>query len=192
MKLIIGLGNPGDKYKNTRHNMGFMVIDELAEKLTEGKVKWQDEKKFSAQTCRISEEILLVKPQTFMNDSGVAVAKILRYYDTKILSKDVWVIHDDMDISLGKIKIRMGGSGAGHHGIESIIESLGTDKFLRFRLGIGNPRREGSQVPVEDYVLKKFESSEVSGVKHMIKQTLLALEVALKDGVEKAMNEYNR
>ncbi len=197
MKLIVGLGNPGSKYESTRHNIGFRVLDELADKLTKGEVKWEDNKKFSSLIYSLPG-ILFAEPQTFMNASGAAVKKIATFY--KIAAGDVWVIHDDVDLPIGKLKIRFGGAAAGHHGVESIIDELGTDKFLRFRLGIGHPKeRLGSEefkggranVSVEDYVLKEFDSSEKAEVKHVIKQTLKALEVCLKDGPEKAMNQFN-
>ncbi|MFH0864359.1 MAG: aminoacyl-tRNA hydrolase [Candidatus Gottesmanbacteria bacterium] len=199
MKLIVGLGNPGTKYESTRHNIGFIVVEELAKKLIEGSVKWTEEKKFSSITCSLIPNIILVEPQTFMNGSGGPVTKLATFY--KIKPQDIWIIHDDIDLPIGKLKIRFGGAAAGHHGVESITEQLGTDKFLRFRLGIGHPREKlGSEeykggrakVEVENYVLKKFDSSETSEVKHMLKQTLLAIEVAMKDGVEKAMNQFNR
>ena len=196
MKLIVGLGNPGKKYEHTRHNVGFIVVEELARRANG---KWQMADKFSAEICKFSPEILLIKPQTFMNGSGEAVAKIAQFYKVKPL--DIWVIHDDVDIILGKLKIRIGGSGAGHHGVESIIESLGTDKFLRFRLGIGHPRErrdsEGYQdgdvkMDIETFVIREFDINEKTELKHLIKRTIQAVEVALKDGPEKAMSRFNR
>ncbi len=190
MKLIVGLGNPGSKYESTRHNIGFMVAQELAEKLTQGKVIWEENSRFNSLIFKPSSlDIILVKPQSFMNASGVAVVKLAQFY--KVRSQDIWVVHDEVDLPLGKIKIRLGGAAAGHHGVESIIEQLGTDKFLRFRLGIGHPGR-GADAHVEDYVLREFDINEKSEVKHLLKQTLKALEVALKEGPEKAMNEFNQ
>lgn len=203
MKLIIGLGNPGDKYKKSRHNLGFMVVDELARKLTKGEVKWeQDRRSNSLVFKQYPNRLILVKPQTFMNGSGQAVAKIIRYYGGENKTRnDLWVVHDDVDIQLGKLKIRMGGAAAGHHGVESIIEQLGTDKFLRFRLGIGHPRERrdsegykdgGVKMDVETFVIREFDINEKTELKHLIKQTVQAIEVALKDGPEKAMNRFNR
>ncbi len=190
MKLIVGLGNPGDKYKNTRHNIGFVIVDELAEKLTQGPVNWEKSSRFSSLILFSGEKnIILLKPQSFMNASGAVVAKITQYY--KVSAENIWIVHDDVDLPLGKIKIRLGGAAAGHHGVESIMASLGTDKFLRFRLGIGHPGR-GADAHVEDYVLKDFDTNEKSEVKHLTKQALQALEVSLKDGPEKAMNQFNR
>lgn len=199
MKIIVGLGNPGKKYAKTRHNLGFMVVDELGDVWDLRGVGWRKDEKFSAEICEPENDILLVKPQTFMNGSGEAVKKLAAYY--KPLSTDIWVIHDDVDISLGKLKIRMGGSGAGHHGVESLIEQLGTDKFLRFRLGIGHPRErrdsEGYQdgsvkMDVETFVIREFDINEKTELKHLLKQAVQAIKVALKDGPQKAMSRFNR
>lgn len=202
MILIVGLGNPGEKYQNTRHNLGFMVLDKLARKfLSLKQTKWQEDKKFNCLLLRIPPNILLVKPLTFMNASGVAVKKLADFY--KIESQNIWVIHDDVDLPLGKIKIRPGGGSAGHRGVESIIRELGTDKFVRFRLGIGHPNRIANskyqisnirrQMPklTEKYVLGEFGTEEKSEVKQMIKKTVKAVELALKDGMERAMNAFN-
>ena len=190
MKLIIGLGNPGEKYEQTRHNLGFIVMDELARKmLSLAKTKWVENKKFNSQLSIINSQLILVKPQTMMNASGYAVAKLTSFY--KVKPEDIWVIHDDVDLPLGKMKIRMGGAAAGHHGVESIIQQLGTDKFVRFRLGIGHPGR-GSDKLVEKYVLRRFDINETSETKQMIKKTMEAIRVALNDGLEKAMNEFNQ
>jgi len=188
MRLIVGLGNPGKRYEKTRHNVGFMIVDELARKWTKGKVIWEENKKFNAEIYRPGE-VLLIKPLTFMNASGSAVSKLAQFY--KVAPEDIWVIHDDVDLPLGTIKIRLGGAAAGHHGVESIIEKLGTDQFLRIRLGIGHPGR-GADSQVESYVLREFDINEKSQRKHLLKQTPLAIKVALKDGVEKAMSQFNR
>ena len=151
MILIVGLGNPGEKYKNSRHNLGFMVLDELArEMLSLAKTKWQENKKFNSQFIGIGPKTILVKPQTMMNASGFAVAKVANFYH--IEPAEIWVIHDDADLPLGRIKIRLGGGSGGHRGIDSMIEQLGTDKFVRFRLGIGEANR-GKDRLLEKYVL---------------------------------------
>lgn len=181
MKLIIGLGNPGDKYKGTRHNLGFAVLDELSKKMDGG--EWKLDKKFKSEILKINE-LLLIKPQTFMNDSGLAVKFFADYY--KILVEDIIIIHDDVDIILGKIKVRMGGSGAGHHGVESVIKSLGDDKFTRVRLGIGEGKKN-----IEEFVLETFLPDERSKVKHMIKTAISAVGLILEQGLEKAQNQFN-
>ncbi len=190
MKLIVGLGNPGEKYQNTRHNLGFMVLDELIRKLlplTER--RWQKDKKANGLFLKINPQLILAKPQTMMNASGFAVAKLASFY--KIKPIDIWVIHDDVDLLLDRIKIRKGGAAAGHHGVESIINQLGTDQFVRFRLGIGHPGR-GKDHLVEKYVLENFSFKEKSEAKRMIKKTVQAIKIALKDGLAKTMNEFNQ
>jgi len=191
MKMIVGLGNPEDRYSKTRHNLGFDMIDKFAKEL-EGE-EWGMEDKFKAEVIK-KDDLILVKPQTFMNNSGIAVRLIADYF--KITPEDIVVIHDDLDLPLGKIKVRIGGAAAGHHGVESIINSLDTDKFIRVRLGIGNLRtqsgeRKGQTVSAEKFVLDIFSQSEKSPVKHMLKQAAKALKILLEDGLEKAQNQFN-
>jgi len=153
MKLIVGLGNPGEKYKNTRHNIGFMVLDEIARKRG---VVMRLENQFESEKgdFNIGEErVMLVKPQTFMNNSGEAVSKLKNYY--KIDSEDIWVIHDDVDLELGKIRIVLGGSSAGHKGAQSVIDNIGTDRFWRIRVGVG----KSDGIPTEDWVLQNFSQN---------------------------------
>jgi len=189
MKLIVGLGNLGEKYANSRHNLGFMVLDELAEKMLPlSKTRWQIDKKANSQFIKVDSQLILVRPQTMMNASGFAVAKLASFY--KVKPEDIWVVHDDIDLPLGKIKIRLGGAAGGHRGVESIIEQLGTDQFVRFRLGIGHPGR-GSDQLVEKYVLRRFDVNDASKVKKVIKKAVQAIKVALDDGLEKTMNRFN-
>lgn len=199
MILIVGLGNPGGKYQKTRHNLGFMVLDELARKILPlAKTVWKESKKFNSEFLIQAPQLVLAKPQTFMNASGMAVAKMANYY--KITPENIWVVHDEVDLPLGKLKIRLGGAAAGHRGVESVMKELGTDKFVRFRLGIGHPRlrpgfggqaSRGVDDGVERFVLKEFDVNERTEVKQLIKKTIRAIQVALKDGLERAMNEYN-
>lgn len=189
MKLIVGLGNIGGKYEQSRHNLGFMVLDELAEKmLSLAKTKWQTDTKSNSQFIRIDPQTILVKPQTMMNASGFAVAKMANFYH--IEPAQIWVIHDDADLPLGRIKIRFGGGSGGHRGIDSMIEQLGTDKFVRFRLGIGEVDR-GKDRLLEKYVLENFASDEASKVRQMIKKAMAAIKLALAEDLEKAMNHFN-
>lgn len=179
MKLIIGLGNPGDQYKKVRHNLGFMVLDKMI-------TNWEDNKKLKSQIVK-TNDLIFVKPQTYMNNSGMAVKLLMDYF--KVPAEDIIIIHDEMDLSLGKIKIRLGGAAAGHHGVESIIKALGTDQFIRVRLGI-----EPSEVFIrqpEKFVLEQFISKEKPQVKHMIKQAVKALEILLEKGLDSAQNQYN-
>ena len=191
MKLVVGLGNPEGRYANTRHNLGFEVADELTRKLN--LVDWTSENKFKSELIR-TPELILVKPQTFMNQSGLAVRQLADYY--KIAPEDIIIIHDELDLPLGKIKVRLGGAAAGHHGVESIINSLETDQFIRVRLGIGNLKTQGAEhkathVSAEKFVLEPFLHSEKAQVKHMIKQTLKALDLLLEKGLSIAQNQYN-
>lgn len=191
MKLVVGLGNPEDKYAGTRHNLGFDLLEHFRKKVNVS--DWNMEEKFHSEIIRL-EDYILVRPQTFINKSGLAVKLLATYY--KIPTTDIIIIHDDLDLHLGKIKVRLGGSGGGHHGVESIIESLGTDQFIRVRLGIGNEKSHSGEhkrisFSAEKFVLEEFLSNEKSGVKHMLKQASKALEILLKSGVEVAQNQYN-
>lgn len=191
MKLIVGLGNPEEKYAGTRHNLGFDVLDELIKKFN--LVDWVKEEKFKSELIKTTE-LILAKPQTYVNNSGIAVKSLAAYY--KIPTTDVIVIHDELDLPLGKIKVRLGGAAAGHHGVESIISALGTDQFIRVRVGIGNLRSQsgehrGQHFNAEHFVLEPFIHSEKSKVKHMLKQALKAIEILLEKGLEQAQNQFN-
>jgi PTH1 family peptidyl-tRNA hydrolase len=191
MKIIVGLGNPEDKYSDTRHNLGFEILDELVRKLNLD--QWSKEDKFKSEVIK-SEELILVKPQTYMNKSGIAVSLIASYY--KIDPEEIVIIHDELDLPLGKIKVRIGGSAAGHHGVESIIEALKSDKFIRIRLGIGNLRTQsaehkGQTLSAEKFVLEPFMHGEKSKVKHMTKQALKALDILIEKGLFEAQNQFN-
>jgi len=151
MKIIIGLGNSGEKYNDTRHNVGFEMIDAFGKKYD-----FPDfalDKKFKAEISK-EKETVLVKPQTFMNASGEAVKAILDFY--KLMPEDIIVIHDDLDIELGEFKIATDSRSAGHNGVQDIIEKLGTQKFLRLRIGIGH----SDTIPEESYVLQKLSGEE--------------------------------
>ena len=195
MRIIVGLGNPGEKYKSTRHNIGLMVADQLLEKFEPAeKTFWDDEKDLKAQIKKINyknSSIFLVKPTTFMNNSGFAVSKVLNYY--KIDPADLTVIHDDIDLPFGKIRVRMGGAAGGHHGVESIIEQLGTDRFLRIRLGIGSDSRTPGRDRhnADKYVLGNIASGERGRVKTMIREAVRNVELILEHGIEKYMGKYN-
>lgn len=181
MKLIVGLGNPGDKYFHTRHNLGFAVLDKMAPD-----VNWSEEKRFKSIICKLSKDLLLIKPQTYMNNSGMAVSLLVNFY--KVKPEDIIIIHDDLDLKLGKIKVRIGGSAAGHHGVESIISALGTDQFIRVRLGIGNLQVHSN---VEKFVVEPFMPNEKSIVKRMLKKASAALELILDKGLQNAQSQYN-
>lgn len=165
MFLIVGLGNPGKEYAKTRHNVGFAVLNKLMADLELG--EWTESKKFHAEIAEgkiDAKKILLLKPQTFMNNSGQAVAAAAKFY--KIKPADIWVIHDDLDLPLGKIKIQRDRSSAGHNGVQSIIDSLGTQDFVRFRIGIASikPTKKSGA----DFVLSKFSTIEAAILKKTI------------------------
>lgn len=201
MKLIIGLGNPGEQYTGIRHNLGFEVVDELANRIKNQESRWKYQEKLKSETVRLSLIhnsnsliLILAKPQTFMNNSGMAVKLLADYY--KIQTTDIIVIHDDLDLPLGKIKARIGGAAAGHHGVESIIAALNTDQFIRIRLGIGNLRTQsaehkGSHIDTNKFVLEPFLHAEKAQVKHMVKQAIKAIEILLEKGLETAQNQFN-
>jgi PTH1 family peptidyl-tRNA hydrolase len=198
MKLIVGLGNPGEKYENTRHNLGFLVTDHLLKAIGTSKVVWTHENKLKsdiAQFTLTNEKVLLAQPQTFMNSSGTAVQLLLNFY--KIEQSDLWIVYDELDLPLGHIKIRFGGAAAGHHGAESVMESIGTDKFWRFRLGIGESHDKTHPVgkqelrDAKEYVLDQFNSSEKGKARELIQRGSDALQMALDKGIETAMNRFN-
>lgn len=197
MKLIVGLGNPEDQYASTRHNLGFEIVNVLGKRVKGQGESWKYEAKFKSEILNFTlnaSPLTLVKPQTFMNKSGIAVGLIASYY--KIEPENIIIVQDELDLPLGKIKVRMGGAAAGHHGVESIIEALGTDKFIRVRLGIGNLRtksgeHKGQTVSAEKFVLEPFMHSEKSQVKHMTKQAVKALEILLEKGLDYAQKQNN-
>ncbi|RJR14898.1 aminoacyl-tRNA hydrolase [Candidatus Microgenomates bacterium] len=196
MILLIGLGNPGEKYTFTRHNIGFMVVDRVFKDLVSVEKKWEARKDFNASIFKTGDLIFL-KPQTFMNASGVSVKKAMQLY--KVPPESIWVVHDDIDLPLGKIRIRQGGGSAGHHGIESIIRETGNDAFIRFRLGVGRAtmhqkERSNQNLPrhnIEKYVVSPFLESEEGEVRKLIKHAAQAVQTAIHKGFDKAMNEYN-
>ncbi len=191
MKLIVGLGNPGDDYIGTRHNLGFVALDEYRRKHNLG--EWENNKKLKSEIIK-TDQLILARPQTYMNNSGQAVQLLAKFY--KVEPEDVVIIYDELDLHIGQIKIRIGGAAAGHHGVESVMESLGTDQFLRVRLGIGHWRneaseRQGAASDTSSYVVGEFSESESSEIKKLIKTAVKALDTLLKDGLEKAQNQYH-
>ncbi|MEK7571467.1 MAG: aminoacyl-tRNA hydrolase [Patescibacteria group bacterium] len=212
MKLIVGLGNPGEKYASTRHNLGFAVVDHFLKEISSvEKATWSANSKLKSDVVTIDwkgkdgneEKLILAKPQTYMNNSGMAVQLLTSYY--KIATEDVWVVYDELDLPVGFMKIRFGGAAAGHHGVESIMAQLATDQFWRFRMGIGVARRGRSALEdgkshslgrehirdAEDLVLAPFTQNEQGKVREMINHGADALSLALEKGLETAMNRYN-
>lgn len=190
MKLIVGLGNPGEKYQNTRHNLGFMLLDDYLKKHNLG--EFSPDKSFKSQILK-TDNFIFLKPQTFMNNSGQAVSLVANFF--KIKPADIIICYDELDLPLGQIKIRSGGAAAGHHGVESIISLLGTDKFVRLRMGIGNLKTQSEerhhQQLTPSFVTSDFSSNEKSKVKTMLKQALNCLELVLEKDLLTAQNQFN-
>ena len=186
-KVIVGLGNPGDEYKQTRHNLGFALLDRLAENFS---FPWKFDKKFNAEIAEgifNSQKVSLIKPQTFMNLSGFSVRKFKEYYK---LSNDAFLVaYDDYNLNLGQSKLKIGGADGGHNGISSIILQIGVD-FPRFRLGI-HPKCKVS-LNLSDFVLGRFDLSEQQILNQMFLYWIQDIRLILDEGVEKAMNQTNK
>jgi len=183
MKLIIGLGNPGIKYKNTRHNFGFMVADSFIKNFG---LSWRYNPDWICYFAK-TEEFAVVKPSTFMNKSGEAVREVLNFF--KINPGDVLAIHDDLDLDFGKLRISYDSQSAGHRGVDSVIAGLGTFEFSRLRIGIGHPQ---GKIDPEKYVLEDFTDEERKKLPAIIKTCEEAISAYLASGVEATMNQFNQ
>src|SRR5436309_518502 len=185
-RLIVGLGNPESEYADTRHNLGFACVRELARRLgvSVDRKRWQ-----SLIGRSEAKRLWLVMPQTFMNLSGEAVAKALK--DIGLAPEQTWVVHDELDLPMCRMRIRRGGSGAGHNGVLSLIQSLGTEDFVRFRIGIGKPARKSEQGGAR-YVLGRFSKAEAERLDTVIASVVDAVQVAIDSGLDRAMETYNR
>lgn len=183
--LIIGLGNPGREYELTRHNIGFLAIDHLAERW-DIKVNKYKFKSLLGEFRKPHEKVVLVKPQTFMNLSGNAVNSFIHFYKSPI--EQVLVIFDDLDLPFGSIRIRRSGGSSGQKGMKSIIEQLGTEEFPRIRVGIGRPPGKMNSV---DFILNKFRNSENTDLEIILDKCADAVECYIEVGIETAMNRFN-
>lgn len=185
MKIIVGLGNPGPKYKGTRHNIGFRVVDQVAERLG---AAFSREKYHGivAEAKRAGQAVLLVKPLTYMNNSGLCVARAVQYKNVEL--KDLLVVVDDVNLALGKLRMRLGGSAGGHNGLKSIIAHLGTDEFPRLRAGVGFGRGEGD---LAEYVLDSFIPDERAEAEALVSRAADAVLCCLESSLEEAMNKFN-
>ena len=184
--LIVGLGNPGDKYENTRHNVGFMTVDILAERLRipVQKLKY----KALTNTAELGgQKVLLMKPVTYMNLSGEAVRQAADFY--KIHPERVLVISDDVSLPVGKLRIRAGGSAGGHNGLKNIIAQLGSDRFPRVKIGVGE--KPHPDYDMADWVLSKFTGEDKKAIDAAILRAADAVECLLKEGPDRAMNRFN-
>jgi peptidyl-tRNA hydrolase, PTH1 family len=187
VKLIVGLGNPGDEYRLTPHNMGFLVVDRIA---SEHRVEIRN-RQCRALTARIQvgdEQVLLAKPETFMNLSGLSVRELVAEYEAKP-ETDLIVVQDELDFPLGTLRIHTRRSSAGHNGIESIIDSLGTQDFLRVRIGVAPERKVQDG---QSYLLSRFRKAELAVVDGMLDTAADAVKAILSEGAAAAMNRFNR
>lgn len=187
MKLIIGLGNPGIEYQFTPHNLGFLTIDRIANNLGV-EVRNRQCRALTARAAIAGQPVILAKPETFMNLSGLSVRELVAEYQADVKS-DLVVIYDELDLPLGTIRIRERGSSAGHNGMESILGALGTDEFLRVRLGIAPERKIADGVK---FVLTPFRKSQLKVVDEVLDNAAEAVGVILKEGPAAAMNRFNR
>lgn len=186
MNIVVGLGNPGRKYENTPHNIGFAVIDELAR---EAGCSLKRSLRFKAQTGKVricNRDVLLVKPQTYMNNSGMSVGPLMRY--RKLAPEDIIVISDDADLELGYIRIRPGGGTGGHNGLASLVQHVGSKDFARIRIGIGKGRNGRGLV---DHVLDPFSRGERLIADKAVSRAAEALQCMLDESVAEAMNKFN-
>ncbi len=186
MKLVVGLGNPGPKYEKTRHNIGAMVVDGLVASAGE---RWKVHKKSGADAAAITisgEQVLVAKPRTYMNESGRQVGQLVSFYS--LTPDDVIVLHDELDIDFGLVRLKRGGGEGGHNGLRSISQSIGTRDYLRVRLGIGRP--PGRQDPA-DFVLKPFPSAQRTDVELLIGNGVDAVELLVGQGLEAAQNQVH-
>ena len=187
MKLIAGLGNPGPRYAESRHNIGFLVVDELARRWNTAVTHY--DRQFEGRTGQAlaaSQTVLLLKPATFMNLSGRSVAAAWRYY--RLTLEDVLIVFDDLDLPAGQLRVRATGSAGGHKGMDDVIQHLGTDALHRVRIGIGRVRRDATVA----YVLSRFEPEERPAIATAVGRAADAAECWLQRGITAAMNEFNK
>ncbi len=193
MKLVVGLGNPGFIYAHNRHNVGFMAVNQVAQDLN---IKF-DRKQGHARTgmgTLGAKKVLVARPQTFMNASGESVSALMKRWEMS--PADIVVIHDDLDLPLGKIRLRLGGGPGGHNGLKSIIARLGTQEFHRVRIGIGRPEidpenGDDKEASVIDYVLSNFSREEAKVIEELLPKVSEAVAAILRDGIVEAMNRFN-
>ncbi len=185
MYIIVGLGNPGKQYENTRHNVGFNVIDILAEEYDISVTKMKH-KALIGEGRVGTEKVVLVKPVTYMNLSGESLAEIYNFY--KVDTNNIVVIYDDIDLDVGKIRIRKKGSGGTHNGMRSIVKCLGTTDFPRVRVGVSKPEPGRD---LANFVLSKFAPDEVADLKEGLEKSVLAIDSIIRENIDLAMNKYN-
>ncbi|MCC6747636.1 MAG: aminoacyl-tRNA hydrolase [Deltaproteobacteria bacterium] len=184
--IVVGLGNPGTRYQRNRHNIGFMVVERLARA---GELAFKRSAKYAGELAQgelSRRPVMLVKPQTFMNLSGRCVAPLARFY--RVAPEQIVAVHDDVDLELGRLKVKQGGGDAGHNGLRSLTEELGSGDYVRVRLGVGRP----TFGEVADYVLADFRASEQEAVEELVAKGAEAVRTVLTRGLKEAMNRHNR
>ena len=186
MKLLVGLGNPGSKYANNRHNIGFMALDRIAD--DHGFAPWRSKFQGQLSEGRLgSGKVVLLKPETFMNNSGQSVGEAMRFF--KLAPEDIIVLHDEIDLAPGKVRYKTGGGHAGHNGLRSIMQHVGTTDFVRLRIGVGKP--PPSQAG-RDYVLRRPGKVEAEALAQSLEAAADAVELFIAEGIDVAMNQVNR
>ncbi len=184
--LVVGLGNPGEDYRQTRHNVGFMVVDYLAAELSAA--CWKN--KFNGSYCKVTaggKDIFLLKPETYMNRSGECVSAFVRFF--KIPLNGIVVTHDDLDLDFGRLKVVAKGGSGGHNGIRSIASHLGSNDFVRVKIGVGRPP---PGYPVDKYVLSRFSSEERDCLAEVVSEAARAIKCFVEKGISQCMNQFNR
>ena len=192
--FIIGLGNPGEQYRATPHSAGFMVVDKFARRFEFPDFKMEPDGILVSQKELDTKTVILAKPQMLMNNSGKALAKLFTRQKIRKTKSypNLWVINDDLDLPLGKIKLGQNHGSAGHKGVQSIIDQLKTKNFVRFRVGIQTPEVANKMIPAQKFVLKKISPKEQEGFDKVIDLATAAIKTALSEGIDKAMTTYNQ
>jgi peptidyl-tRNA hydrolase, PTH1 family len=185
MKLIVGLGNPGKKYASTRHNLGWMVMDAFAKNIGVG---WSAFNKGPLEFCKFAPDVILIKPQTFMNESGKAVSALFSFY--KVSPADLIIVHDELDLPFGSLRISFDASAGGHNGVKSVIDAIGSQAFTRLRLGVKTDRRD--KVPADAFVLERFGLLERLKLNSYMPDYLEALQCLIENDPQKCMTRYNQ
>ncbi len=184
IRIVVGLGNPGAEYVGTRHNIGFHLIEQVAD---DHGLDWKKERKFKATVARRGTDLILAKPQTFMNLSGQAVSHLARFF--KVKPEQILVVYDDVDLPVGRLRFRASGSAGGHNGVKSVIQSLGGDKFPRLKIGVGASGGRGQMI---DHVLGRFKEEEREDIQKSLELAADGVNYALSHGLNAAMNRFNQ
>jgi len=188
VKLLVGLGNPGDQYRHTRHNIGFRVVERLADDI--GVTAWQSKHQGELASAAWGDErLLLLKPMTYMNRSGLSARAVAAFF--KIEPSDMVAVHDELDLPFGQLRLKQGGGDAGHNGLKSLTQELGSSDYIRLRMGIGRPAPDFSG-SVADFVLETFASQEQPLLPDLLDAGIEALKLTIRAGLSQAMNQVNR